>query len=955
MTLVEMVVALAILVITITSMVLVIGNGLRTQAMTERGGQTTGQAQLVMSKARELAFADLGFYTDDYAHFSTPAVTPPANGTPIVLPINSVSAGVVGATLSEVPVNLGATRPYGKTVLTNPVQSFTNHGVDYRVTTTVTWVPNANAATPTAKRVTVVTQWAPSPTTLTGNCAQAKTHCTTQSIVRTASAADLDPVTGTAPSTNCLPTAKVICEAYIRSGRVMDGARMAGGVDTPTQVAPVDLYVRTASPATSVTATWSWKNDNGAITRTVTKPLTAGSDGTRWTATIPPDDTSANATPKGDIRPGQVTVTFNAVISTTSVTATRDAFWSFAVADGDNQVTATLGGTGGTGWCSPAGLATQVQFDVQGHSLGFTAGTQNPSTADSVDVVFTTLSGGVTRTQTVAAALDPASVASQAVVVNGQTVGGWVNASWKATPPPTDTCTTRAVTVLVHRAADQTTTPITLQLPATTPVVPTVAAPTVNLTMTAATGAWTATWNTPASATSFDVETVVAGGSPTVTNQTATGASGTVLAGQTVTVRVKAKTVWSESAWSNLTTATRPPSAAVVSASRTANSATFTWPAVAYATSYWVDLSVDGAAATRTTVTAPTFTTPVQRGSTVSVNVYAVAGTTPSLTFGSSSASNPLWEYPTMANSWVNYASGWSTVRYTKTSAGVVVVEGLVRSGSSLIFNLPPGFRPTDRLIFQQSTEPTTVSRVDVTTTGDVILQTNNGTAGGWLSLSGITFVTADTAITRTPATLVNGWSNYGGGYAALTTGLDAVGRVQVQGLVNAGTLGDGTALANIPAAHTSDQYLHIASMAMDKFSLMGVNASAQIVAKSTTPAGWNSYQAMYYPATKAGVWSNMTLQNGWVRYNGFAAPQYTKAADGIVSLRGLLTGGTTGGAVITTLPVGYRPSATLIFDVANSGHYARVDVGPTGAVTLLEGGDNTWLALESINFVAEQ
>ena len=92
----------------------------------------------------------------------------------------------------------------------------------------------------------------------------------------------------------------------------------------------------------------------------------------------------------------------------------------------------------------------------------------------------------------------------------------------------------------------------------------------------------------------------------------------------------------------------------------------------------------------------------------------------------------------------------------------------------------------------------------------------------------------------------------------------------------------------------------------------------------------------MYYPSAYAG-WSTLTLQNGWTKYNSaaYSPAQYKKSADGIVTIRGLIKGGTTtAGTVLATLPVGYRPSARVIVNgtIPTVGR-ARIDVDTDGSI----------------------
>lgn len=103
---------------------------------------------------------------------------------------------------------------------------------------------------------------------------------------------------------------------------------------------------------------------------------------------------------------------------------------------------------------------------------------------------------------------------------------------------------------------------------------------------------------------------------------------------------------------------------------------------------------------------------------------------------------------------------------------------------------------------------------------------------------------------------------------------------------------------------------------------------------------------------------TNLTLMNGWAQYGpGYAAASYTKTKDGIVVLRGLLNSTTAaamvGGTTIAVLPVGFRPSAKMIFTTLYRDTPARIDVFPNGEVRFLTpaGAALGWLSLSGIAF----
>lgn len=104
--------------------------------------------------------------------------------------------------------------------------------------------------------------------------------------------------------------------------------------------------------------------------------------------------------------------------------------------------------------------------------------------------------------------------------------------------------------------------------------------------------------------------------------------------------------------------------------------------------------------------------------------------------------------------------------------------------------------------------------------------------------------------------------------------------------------------------------------------------------------------------------WLTPTLKNGWTNYGaGYGPIGYRKLANGMVIMRGLAAGGT---GVIFTLPAGFRPDASqslLFTSFANPNVACRIDVGPSGDVTVnsyMTGGGNAWVSLAPVTFLAE-
>ena len=98
-------------------------------------------------------------------------------------------------------------------------------------------------------------------------------------------------------------------------------------------------------------------------------------------------------------------------------------------------------------------------------------------------------------------------------------------------------------------------------------------------------------------------------------------------------------------------------------------------------------------------------------------------------------------------------------------------------------------------------------------------------------------------------------------------------------------------------------------------------------------------------------------IGNGWVAYGayGHAIPQYTKSADGIVTIKGLIKdGSTTNGRLMVQLPAGYRPKNALTFSVPTSVGAGRVDIDANGFI-ISRVTDAAWTSFSGISYMAEQ
>lgn len=411
----------------------------------------------------------------------------------------------------------------------------------------------------------------------------------------------------------------------------------------------------------------------------------------------------------------------------------------------------------------------------------------------------------------------------------------------------------------------------------------------------------------------------------------------------------------------NSTSAAQPAPIAPTESSLlvTPETAQFSWTTTANATSYEADYQINGGAWITQSFDPSTTSLSVtsKRGDVIGFRVAAVNATGQSI-FITDSQTLPLWGTYTLQNGWVNFGSPYATPAFTKSDDGVVMLKGLIKSGTTtadtLIGYLPVGYRPTYRLIFQNLSGGTAGSgRVDILPTGAIQIE---GGINSFFSLDGINFLSSGAGYTWTNLSLSNGWTNRSPPtFSPLRAAKDNTGRVHLEGFLNTGTYTTGKTIGVLPSGFTPNLNQVFSSMSDSAYNEFGVFNNTTVAARGLSST-WQSIQAMYYPAAFAG-WTSLTLQNSWVVYNAatYETPQYTRSADDIVTLKGMIKSGTTTiGTVLATLPAGYRPLEKQIFTTDAGDALGRIDVYPTGDI-VLQAGSATWTSLDAISFIAEQ
>lgn len=321
------------------------------------------------------------------------------------------------------------------------------------------------------------------------------------------------------------------------------------------------------------------------------------------------------------------------------------------------------------------------------------------------------------------------------------------------------------------------------------------------------------------------------------------------------------------------------------------------------------------------------------------------------------------WNYAALLNSWTNYDEArWSWARYTKTSVGIVVLEGLIKGGSAAqCFTLPVGYRPDARSMFYILRNADVVGRMDIETDGRVILSLNNT---GWTQFKAM-FPAADPSRIWSPMTLGSGWAHYLGSLSDWpfpSTWKDSLGRVWSRGMAYRST--PSVDLGILTAGHVPAKSQHFPALANDAHGSAKVDSTTgqfQWLSGGTSTY-FNLCGIMW--DTSDSHWTTIPQQdmlNSWQLYNTSSLiPCHKMYDDGIVAFAGLIKSGTLPNRFISPLP-GRDPNPVLseMFSCcSNTGGTTLSRIDYEGNVTARglynRVGSNTWIDLSGIRYLAQ-
>jgi hypothetical protein len=207
------------------------------------------------------------------------------------------------------------------------------------------------------------------------------------------------------------------------------------------------------------------------------------------------------------------------------------------------------------------------------------------------------------------------------------------------------------------------------------------------------------------------------------------------------------------------------------------------------------------------------------------------------------SATYPPFIAPTTENGWVAYDGTYNPPGYYRDATGMVHVRGLVKSGTAItVFTLPTGFRPPFHEVFPNLSSSGFVY-TDVLSGGAV--RTHG--ASGFSSLDTIRFHTSNDV--WTVPVLVNGWANYGAGFAPAGFWKDPYGVVRLRGMIASGS--PATVAFVLPPGYRPSLPIYPAAITGSAYRTMSISPNGNVTVGSGTSVAWYSLSGIAFRAAQ--------------------------------------------------------------------------------------------------------
>ncbi|HEU5118641.1 MAG TPA: hypothetical protein VFT74_18735, partial [Isosphaeraceae bacterium] len=354
--------------------------------------------------------------------------------------------------------------------------------------------------------------------------------------------------------------------------------------------------------------------------------------------------------------------------------------------------------------------------------------------------------------------------------------------------------------------------------------------------------------------------------------------------------------------------------------------------------------------------------------------------------WGGAPVSTPSWKSLALQGTWVPYQSppakpGYLSAQYLRTSAGIVMMRGLVKLGGSgtVICTLPAGYRPSGRLAFLGSDSNNGGgSYLQVRENGDVVWVTNVTGSSIWVNLEDIMFPAADVAPNSawTPITMGSDWESYrvvDTSWPVPAWWQDSTGRVWFRGLVKTKTgvnPGGDSTIGIYPVGLKPNLQIHQAVLSSGAALYSSIHYRDNIIVwKPESPASSTQWLSLcnirLFPVANfpESVWTNMTLIGTTTNYapSSFPAASIIRMPDGIIHCRGLISNAQMGAGTAFTagMAIGDRNGDyQMIWSTVSNSTFARINYNssnhPNPHALAKLSGNNAWQSLDGIQWFDE-
>lgn len=298
------------------------------------------------------------------------------------------------------------------------------------------------------------------------------------------------------------------------------------------------------------------------------------------------------------------------------------------------------------------------------------------------------------------------------------------------------------------------------------------------------------------------------------------------------------------------------------------------------------------------------------------------------------------WDRLVPYNGWRNYGGGWAELSWFSPSSSEILLRGAVTqgsSGSATVSFSPAGHRPAKHRAFVIPSALGGVSRVEVRNDGAAVSpNTSPALSTNWSFLS---LYLDHSDVGWSPLPIISTWDHYGGDYEPPSFKALPNGLIHIRGVVSNASGNPYDTIATLPPGMEPDKDLPVlcASSASSGFSRIDIKANGDIVPVSGMGGSFVSLEVVYFRDSSDG-WTDITsFSSGWGNAGDpYPVAQYRDLGNGLVHVRGMLTGGAAGDSRQTLffIPSSLSPQAVEAFNgIQGDGGNCRIVILPSGEV----------------------